>query len=94
MDKIQTLLQNLSDDMKTGIATGLVIGITLTTTLFLLFNFIGNSSKVGRINDSIQMESDKVVNKVSTGEIEDMKAYCRCWKSKKFPLCDGSHTKQ
>ena len=21
----------------------------------------------------------------------DKKAFCRCWKSKKFPYCDGSH---
>lgn len=24
-------------------------------------------------------------------EAHERVAYCRCWKSKKFPLCDGSH---
>lgn len=24
-------------------------------------------------------------------EKNEKRAFCRCWKSKKFPLCDGSH---
>ncbi|GMT19191.1 hypothetical protein PFISCL1PPCAC_10488, partial [Pristionchus fissidentatus] len=32
-----------------------------------------------------------VVNTVDIEDITEKKAYCRCWKSSKFPLCDGSH---
>lgn len=46
------------------------------------------------INLKIQKENPKVVNEIN---IEDLcltkAAYCRCWRSKTFPACDGSHNK-
>ncbi|XP_006272787.2 CDGSH iron-sulfur domain-containing protein 2 [Alligator mississippiensis] len=46
------------------------------------------------INLKIQKENPKVVNEI---HIEDLcltkAAYCRCWRSKTFPACDGSHNK-
>ncbi|XP_005862352.1 PREDICTED: CDGSH iron-sulfur domain-containing protein 2 isoform X1 [Myotis brandtii] len=46
------------------------------------------------INLKIQKENSKVVNEIN---IEDLcltkAAYCRCWRSKTFPACDGSHNK-
>uniref|UniRef100_A0A7M4EZN5 CDGSH iron-sulfur domain-containing protein 2 n=1 Tax=Crocodylus porosus TaxID=8502 RepID=A0A7M4EZN5_CROPO len=46
------------------------------------------------INLKIQKENPKVVNEI---HIEDLcltkAAYCRCWRSKTFPTCDGSHNK-
>ncbi|KAF6018790.1 hypothetical protein EB796_022893 [Bugula neritina] len=45
-------------------------------------------------NPSVNKASKKVVDII---DIEDMTSdkvsYCRCWRSKKFPLCDGSHNK-
>ncbi|CAF1399937.1 unnamed protein product [Adineta ricciae] len=52
-----------------------------------------------QINKTIRKDVDKIVDKC---DIEDICAqcdaasnktvsYCRCWKSKKFPFCDGSH---
>jgi len=48
-----------------------------------------------KVNLNIQKESSKVVD---TCDIEELKGcdgkkkvYCRCWRSKQFPLCDGSH---
>ncbi|XP_067940518.1 CDGSH iron-sulfur domain-containing protein 2 homolog [Watersipora subatra] len=44
------------------------------------------------INPSVKKGQGKVVDTV---DIEDMTAdqvsYCRCWRSMKFPLCDGAH---
>ncbi|BBN08236.1 hypothetical protein MPTK1_4g09950 [Marchantia polymorpha subsp. ruderalis] len=46
------------------------------------------------INPSIKKESDKVVDTVVVGELaKPLTAYCRCWRSGTFPLCDGSHVK-
>ncbi|XP_041363735.1 CDGSH iron-sulfur domain-containing protein 2 homolog B-like [Gigantopelta aegis] len=45
------------------------------------------------VNRKIQKENPKVVNVVDIEELGDKVSYCRCWRSKKFPLCDGSHTK-
>ncbi|KAG6552716.1 hypothetical protein Mapa_005663 [Marchantia paleacea] len=46
------------------------------------------------INPSIKKESEKVVDTVVVGELaKPLTAYCRCWRSGTFPLCDGSHVK-
>ena len=48
-----------------------------------------------QINHAIKKE-DKVVKEVmEISEVfngdKKMVAFCRCWKSAKFPFCDGSH---
>ncbi|KAJ1290842.1 hypothetical protein BS78_02G273600 [Paspalum vaginatum] len=48
----------------------------------------------GGINPAIRKEEDKVVDTVLTGELaKPLTAYCRCWRSGTFPLCDGAHAK-
>jgi len=45
------------------------------------------------VNLSVQKDNNKVVH---TFDIEDMSnktVFCRCWRSSKFPYCDGSHVK-
>ncbi len=52
------------------------------------------------VNLKIKKEEPKVVDTVSCGEIENLAQFkdgklvmCRCWRSEKFPYCDGSHVK-
>uniref|UniRef100_S4RJZ5 CDGSH iron-sulfur domain-containing protein 2 n=1 Tax=Petromyzon marinus TaxID=7757 RepID=S4RJZ5_PETMA len=46
------------------------------------------------INLKIQKETSKVVNEINIEDFVDAKkAYCRCWRSKTFPACDGSHNR-
>uniref|UniRef100_A0A0A9HEU6 Iron-binding zinc finger CDGSH type domain-containing protein n=1 Tax=Arundo donax TaxID=35708 RepID=A0A0A9HEU6_ARUDO len=48
----------------------------------------------GGINPAIRKEEDKVVDTVLAGELaKPLTAYCRCWRSGTFPLCDGGHVK-
>uniref|UniRef100_A0AC34GSR2 CDGSH iron-sulfur domain-containing protein 2 homologue n=1 Tax=Panagrolaimus sp. ES5 TaxID=591445 RepID=A0AC34GSR2_9BILA len=56
--------------------------------------FLGKTygTKAPRCNRDIKLSTDKVVDTVDIEEIGEKKAFCRCWKSKKFPYCDGSHT--
>ncbi|KAE8912405.1 hypothetical protein PF005_g14351 [Phytophthora fragariae] len=74
----------------------------LLITIFVLglSLFAGKSSaKPGRVNRKVQLEKEKVVDFVSVPDVEDMIkekgkcTVCRCWKSKKFPFCDGAHMK-
>ncbi|OWM75665.1 hypothetical protein CDL15_Pgr021830 [Punica granatum] len=48
----------------------------------------------GTINTAIRKEEDKVVDSVVVTELsKPLTAYCRCWRSGTFPLCDGGHVK-
>uniref|UniRef100_A0A5B6YLN2 Putative CDGSH iron-sulfur domain-containing protein NEET n=1 Tax=Davidia involucrata TaxID=16924 RepID=A0A5B6YLN2_DAVIN len=46
------------------------------------------------INTEIRKTEEKVVDSVIVSELsKPLTAYCRCWRSGTFPLCDGSHVK-
>jgi CDGSH-type Zn-finger protein len=46
------------------------------------------------LNPSIAKDSPKVVDTVEVSGLEKpVTAYCRCWRSGTFPLCDGTHVK-
>ncbi|KAJ7517989.1 hypothetical protein O6H91_21G049000 [Diphasiastrum complanatum] len=46
------------------------------------------------LNPSIKKDVDKVVDTVLVSDLsKPLTAYCRCWRSGTFPLCDGSHAK-
>ncbi|XP_055828758.1 CDGSH iron-sulfur domain-containing protein NEET [Solanum dulcamara] len=46
------------------------------------------------INPDIKKDEPKVVDSVLVTELsKPLTAYCRCWRSGTFPLCDGSHVK-
>jgi len=47
----------------------------------------------GQVNRSVKKDTAKVVDTVDLEEVGDKKVFCRCWKSKKFPYCDGAHNK-
>lgn len=44
------------------------------------------------VNQSVKKKEPKIVDFVDIEDLDKEKiSYCRCWRSKKFPLCDGSH---
>ncbi|XP_015779473.1 PREDICTED: CDGSH iron-sulfur domain-containing protein 2 homolog A-like [Acropora digitifera] len=43
------------------------------------------------VNKTILKDKEKVADIIEIEDLGDKTVYCRCWKSKKFPLCDGSH---
>ncbi|TYJ07510.1 hypothetical protein E1A91_A11G009200v1 [Gossypium mustelinum] len=46
------------------------------------------------INPEIRKTEEKVVDSVVVTELsKPLTAYCRCWRSGTFPLCDGGHVK-
>lgn len=61
---------------------------------FLVSRYLsGSSCKKGQVNTCINKDSPKVVHSFDMEDIGTKAVYCRCWKSKKFPYCDGAHTK-
>ncbi|XP_038599304.1 CDGSH iron-sulfur domain-containing protein 1 [Tachyglossus aculeatus] len=49
--------------------------------------------KKSMVNLHIQKDNPKVVHAFDMEDLGDKAVYCRCWRSKKFPFCDGAHTK-
>jgi len=47
----------------------------------------------GAINPSIKKDVDKVVDMLKADELPKKAVFCRCWRSEKFPYCDGAHVK-
>lgn len=45
------------------------------------------------VNACIKKDCGKVVDTVDMEDMGDKKVFCRCWRSEKFPYCDGSHNK-
>mmetsp|Transcript_112788 Transcript_112788/g.221122 ORF Transcript_112788/g.221122 Transcript_112788/m.221122 type:complete len:101 (-) Transcript_112788:83-385(-) len=73
--------------------TSLTLGLGLLGVIALLKIF----KPQGQINPSIQKQCEKCVNTIVVSDVEDLKrpdgkvVMCRCWRSKKFPYCDGAH---
>ncbi|KAK3923732.1 CDGSH iron-sulfur domain-containing protein 2-like protein [Frankliniella fusca] len=68
---------------------GAVIG-GLTYMSYLAFCPCGRVCKI-HLNEKIEKNNPKVVHSVDVEDLGETSAFCRCWKSKTFPKCDGSH---
>ncbi|XP_034487008.1 CDGSH iron-sulfur domain-containing protein 2 homolog [Drosophila innubila] len=49
------------------------------------------SQKNGRCNNHVRKHEAKVVDMIDVEDIAEKAAFCRCWKTKNWPYCDGSH---
>ncbi|KAG9511182.1 Eukaryotic initiation factor 4A-II [Fragariocoptes setiger] len=49
------------------------------------------ASKGSTINKNVKKDDPKVVDTFDIEDITGKKVFCRCWRSKKFPYCDGAH---
>lgn len=45
------------------------------------------------INPGIKKDQPKVVDNIDVEDLGNKAVFCRCWRSKKFPYCDGAHAK-
>jgi CDGSH-type Zn-finger protein len=85
------------DFISTLDAVSIALGVGIGLILALVLMPKGNNS--GQINLAIQKNEAKVATMCPLNNIEDIctksekgvVAYCRCRRSKTFPLCDGSH---
>lgn len=52
-----------------------------------------SSSGGGQVNPGVKKDSPKVVDSFDVEDLGKKAVFCRCWRSKKFPYCDGAHAK-
>ncbi|KAJ3616055.1 hypothetical protein MTP99_005549 [Tenebrio molitor] len=69
--------------------TAAVAGLTYIS--YRAFCPHGRPQPSGRVNTKILMDNPKVVDMIDIEDISEKAALCRCWKTKNWPYCDGSH---
>jgi len=72
------------------IPTAGAIGLVVYLAVTKLRSGVCGGSK-GQVNQSVQKDQAKVVHCIDVEELGESTAFCRCWRSKEFPYCDGSH---
>ncbi|KAG9346008.1 hypothetical protein JZ751_007823 [Albula glossodonta] len=74
-------------------AISLTAGTAAVSILVYQTFFSKKKSSKPKVNLDLQKDNPKVVHAFDIEDLGDKAVYCRCWRSKKFPLCDGAHTK-
>mmetsp|Transcript_86552 Transcript_86552/g.242402 ORF Transcript_86552/g.242402 Transcript_86552/m.242402 type:complete len:104 (-) Transcript_86552:91-402(-) len=83
-------------DGKSGDTTALVIGLGLVAVIAALRILKGPAPPV---NPGVKKDCAKCVDILKVPDLEELKkadgklVFCRCWRSKTFPYCDGTHSK-
>lgn len=74
-------------------AVSLAAGATAIGILAYQTFFSKRKCSKPKVNLDLQKDNPKVVHAFDIEDLGDKAVYCRCWRSKKFPYCDGAHTK-
>ena len=81
-------MSELSLDCKNVALLGAVMAASGTLGYFVAMKRFSSS---GLINKVHQKTKAKVVDSFKTSDMSQKMVFCRCWQSKKFPMCDGAH---
>uniref|UniRef100_A0A7C9AIC1 Iron-binding zinc finger CDGSH type domain-containing protein n=1 Tax=Opuntia streptacantha TaxID=393608 RepID=A0A7C9AIC1_OPUST len=71
----------------------LAYGAAFASLAYALYTKWQVCSLSAKINHSIQKDNAKVVHSFDMEDLGNNETFCRCWRSKKFPYCDGTHNK-
>ncbi|KAI4874271.1 hypothetical protein NFI96_028450, partial [Prochilodus magdalenae] len=74
-------------------ALSLTVGATAVGVLVYRAFFSKDRRVKPKVNLDLQKDDPKVVHAFDIEDLGDKVVYCRCWRSKKFPYCDGAHAK-
>ncbi|XP_062851240.1 CDGSH iron-sulfur domain-containing protein 1 [Trichomycterus rosablanca] len=85
-----------SKTLSTGeIITALSVTAGAVAVGFLIHKTLCSKAKCAKpkVNLDLLKDNPKVVHAFDIEDLGDKAVYCRCWRSKKFPYCDGAHAK-
>lgn len=63
----------------------------LTFAIYRAFCPNGRPAPSDIVNPSILKKNPKVVDTVEIEDISEKAVFCRCWRTKNWPYCDGAH---
>uniref|UniRef100_UPI00398E9C05 CDGSH iron-sulfur domain-containing protein 1 isoform X2 n=1 Tax=Pristiophorus japonicus TaxID=55135 RepID=UPI00398E9C05 len=69
----------------------LTIGLMISG--YFLYRLINRIKRNSRVNQAINKDIAKVVHSFDIEDLGDKTIFCRCWRSGRFPYCDGAHEK-
>ncbi|XP_016085635.1 CDGSH iron-sulfur domain-containing protein 1 [Sinocyclocheilus grahami] len=80
---------------KAEIITAVSVTFGAAAVGILIYKSFFSKSKCEKpkVNLDLQKDNPKVVHAFDIEDLGDKAVYCRCWRSKKFPYCDGAHAK-
>lgn len=87
------VLQRTSFDPMVMSWIGTAIAVSYAAYLTYATSRKSAGSSGGQINLAIKKDQPKVVDNIDMEDLGNKAVFCRCWKSKKFPYCDGAHGK-
>ncbi|XP_012685348.2 CDGSH iron-sulfur domain-containing protein 1 [Clupea harengus] len=88
-------MSSLSSISKAEIITAVSLTAGATAVGVLVYQTFFSKGKCSKpkVNLDLQKDNPKVVHAFDIEDLGDKAVYCRCWRSKKFPYCDGAHAK-
>ena len=58
---------------------------------YVIYQFVKRDKRCDWVNKNIQKDLAKIATPVDIEDLGDQTAFCRCWRTKNWPYCDGSH---
>ncbi|XP_005861175.1 PREDICTED: CDGSH iron-sulfur domain-containing protein 1 [Myotis brandtii] len=86
---------SLTSIVRVGWIAAVTIAAGTATIGYLAYKtiYVKDHRNKTMMNLHIQKDNPKVVHAFDMEDLGAKAVYCHCWRSKKFPFCDGSHTK-
>ena len=87
------VIQRTSIDPMVVSWIGTALAVSYAAYLTYATSKKSSSGGGSQINPGVKKDTPKVVDNIDVEDLGNKAVFCRCWRSKKFPYCDGAHAK-